>query len=696
MSKNPRPVLLARGAARFDLSITDDVAWARAALGAALTSPTTRGTHFGAYELLEQLGSGATATVYRARHVGLNRIVALKVMHDADLSKGCSRADPRASTEPDVQRFKFGAQAAAELSHPHIAPIYEVGEHDGVPFLTMRLFEGGTLAHALSSLRKDVVSAVSLLAKVASAIQHAHERGVLHRDLKPANIVLDEQSEPFVVDFGFAKHLDERAITSKPSILVGTMGYMAPEQASGDGRSLTFASDIYALGAILYQFLTGELPFQGPSLAEFIERLTGPEPAPSPRAIEPNVDRELEFICLKCLEKNPRRRYASAAELARDLERWLRCEPIEIGSDGNLARLARWCRVHPALATLIAGTISVLAATASVAVEGAREFEQSLLSAALRANAGNAQGRAGQVLYQLRELSLPVARCATDPRIEALFAHGAEPAPAAHADRLLIECGAKTLFDSVALIDRAGSERARLPGRERPMLPAEIVKRDYFLGSQRNAQDGFRWIHVGRVQRSEDGDGGRRLSISAPVFDEDNQWLGIVNVTIAASAFLEALQLGDSGREMALLVGVRELEPGDPPESRAQGVLVLLHKEREETLAAENGSPWHKLLKRVKEEAAGRDPLQLPQGSLDDSPRAAPVTLFGQRWLAAFAPVGDTGLGVVVQTQYEIATEEQWRSLIHLLAWTGGVFSLGALAVLILARTLGRRTRRRV
>ncbi len=663
------------------LSLLDDMVWMRAVLGTAITSSS--GVRHGAYERLDTLGSGATATVYRARHVTLGRIVALKVMHKADLAK-----------EEDVQRFKFGALAAAELAHPNIAPIYEVGEHDGVPFLAMRLFEGGTLAQALPRLRKDMVSAVSLLAKVAGAIQHAHERGVLHRDLKPANIVLDEQGEPYVVDFGFAKHMDERATSSKPSILVGTMGYMSPEQASGDGRSLTFASDIYALGAILYELLTGQPPYQGRSLAERIEQLTGPDPVPAPRTIEPGVDRELESICLKCLDKDRRRRYASAAELGRDLGRWLRCEPIDTGADGTFARIARWCRAHPALATLIAGTITVLAATATVAVEGAHEFEQTLLSYVLRANAGNAQGRAGQVLYQLRELSLPVARCAADPRIEALFARGAEPAPAALSDRLLIECGAKTLFDSVALIDRVGSERARLPRRSQPVAPAEIIERDYFRGPKRNAENGNRWIHVGRVLRSEDGDGARRLSIAAPVFDEDNQWLGIVNVTIAVGAFLEALQLGDNGREIALLAGVREVERGDPPEGRAQGVLVLLHKEREETLS-QDGSPWHKLLQRVKEEAAGRDPLQLarPRRSLEDDPRAAPVTVFGKRWLAAFAPVGDTGLGVVVQTQYEDATKEQVRALVRLLTWSGGVFSLGALAVLVLARTLGRRTR---
>ncbi|HEX6241855.1 MAG TPA: serine/threonine-protein kinase, partial [Polyangiales bacterium] len=244
-----------------------DLAWARNALRSALSDAPKvepaplRRTHFGDFELLEVLGRGATATVYRARQRSLGREVALKIMREADLGD-----------DAEVQRFLFGARAAAELDHPNIAPIYQVGMAHGVPFVAMRLFDGGTLAQSRARLLNLPVSVVTLLAKIARAVHYAHERGVLHRDLKPANVVLDEHDEPYVVDFGFAKHLDERALTSKPSILVGTMGYMAPEQAAG-ARSLTFASDIYALGAILYELLTGKLPNDGASVAEQLERL---------------------------------------------------------------------------------------------------------------------------------------------------------------------------------------------------------------------------------------------------------------------------------------------------------------------------------------------------------------------------------------------------------------------------------------
>jgi hypothetical protein len=296
-------------------------------------------------------------------------------------------------------------------------------------------------------------------------------------------------------------------------------------------------------------------------------------------------------------------------------------------------------------------------------------------------------------LFQLRELSAPVARCAADVRIEALLAKGEGPTSAARADRLLIECGAKTLFDSVALIDRAGNERARLPRRANTPARDEIMRRDYYLGARSLAEGGARSIHVGRVQRSEDGDGARRVSLSAPVFDEDNQWLGIVNVTVDLSAFLEGLQLTDGGRQIAVLAGVRDPEPGDTRGADDEGVMVLLRKGREETQAPESKSPWLKLLKRIKEEAIGRDQLRVTTRTLEDAPQIAPVTIFGQRWLAAFAPVGHTGFGMIVQTQYDHALKEPLGALVRLLGWSGAVFLIGALAVLVLARTLGLRAR---
>ncbi|HEX6246183.1 MAG TPA: serine/threonine protein kinase, partial [Polyangiales bacterium] len=617
--------------------------------------------------------------VYRARQRSLGREVALKIMRQADLED-----------DAEVQRFLFGARAAAELDHRNIAPIHQVGMAHGVPFVAMRLFDGGTLAQSRARLLNLPVSVVTLLAKIARAVHYAHERGVLHRDLKPANVVLDEHDEPYVVDFGFAKHLDERALTSKPSILVGTMGYMAPEQAAG-ARSLTFASDIYALGAILYELLTGRLPNDGASVAEQLERLIGKEPVRRPRELAPGVDRELEAICMKCLEKEPLARYPSALGLAEDLERWLRREPISIGVESHLARALRWCRQHPGLVTALAGAVCVLCTTAVVGVSVAREQEQVLRSEVLQANSFAAQAKAGQVLFQLREMSLPVARCASDPRVVDLLEHG--PAPYEHADRLLVECGAKTLFDSVAVVTRQGDERARFPRRRRSVVPEYVVERDDFVGARRLGDMGQRAVHVGRVLRSDD-DGERRVALSAPVFGAENEWLGVVSTTIDMGAFLEALALPDSGRQMAVLAGVRDAEPGEAETLRAQGVMVLLHGRLGDTQGSgADAEPWLRELTRLKSRAAGRDPFRVSElnHSLEDNPRAYPITAFGSRWLAGFAPVGHTGYAVVVQTRYDAALEAPKRALIRLASTVGAIFVLGTTFVLALSWLLGKR-----
>ncbi|HKO92724.1 MAG TPA: serine/threonine protein kinase, partial [Polyangiaceae bacterium] len=608
----------------------------------------------------------------------LGREVALKVMREPDLP----------NNEAEVQRFRFGAQAAAELDHPNIAPIYQVGSVEGVPFVAMRLLEAGTLAQSRERLHTLPVSVVTLMAKIARAVHYAHERGVLHRDLKPANVVLDEHDEPYVVDFGFAKHLDERALTSKPSILVGTMGYMAPEQAAGGARSLTFAADIYALGAILYELLTGEVPNQGESLAELIDR-----PVRPPRQLAPNVDRELEWICLKCLEKDPTRRYPTALALAQDLECWLRCEPISIATESGVTRFLRWCRDHPALLTALSGALCVLAVTAAVGVSMAREHELTQRSRVLGTNTYAAEAKASHVLSQLRELSFPLSRCASDPRVAELVAHGTNPY--AHADRLLVECGANNLFDSVAVVGADGEERARYPRRNKSMRQEQVVERDYFSGARRLGENDYRTVHVGRVLRSED-DGERRVSLSAPVFGTENEWLGVVAVTVDMQAFLESLRLPDDGRQMAVLAGLGEAEPGDPPEASKDGVMVLLHGRLGD---AQDPAATRSWLKELRDKAgdAGRDPFRVsePSYSLAENAKASPITVFGRRWLAGFAPVGHTGYAVVVQTRYDMVTEDTWHTLMQLVGVSGGIFVLGSLSVLALSWRLETRRRAR-
>ena len=373
------------------------------------SSHPARAGLFGEYELLEQIGRGGMGVVYKARQVSLKRLVALKML------------GPHASAFPGIaERLRLEAETAGSLSHPQIVTIYDVGEHNGQPFFTMELIEGSGLDKFISPdgfrLKTESQEAhgkrngpeadiARVMIQVTRAVDHAHKFGVLHRDLKPANILIDAKGEPHLTDFGLAKVIGRIATTGTASgAIMGTPAYMAPEQAAGGSKHVSTSADIYSLGAILYEMLTGHPPFRADTPLETLRRVVEEQPKP-PSTFNRNLDSDLATICLKCLEKNPAHRYSSALAVADDLERWLRGEPIEGRAVRKMERAWRWCRREPRLAAMTAGVALLLVATTLFALTAYRNSQRGL------------EQEQGQRQVSFKKLMDRIAREWEDPKL---------------------------------------------------------------------------------------------------------------------------------------------------------------------------------------------------------------------------------------------------------------------------------------
>lgn len=376
----------------------------RALLGVVMKKPAEDVVmRLGDYEILRRLAQGGMGTVYAARQASLQRTVALKMISSGLLA-----------TDAEVERFHREAEAAASLDHPGIVPIYEIGEAEGQHFFSMKLLEHGNLAD-LSAAQDEAARhsmawqrrAAEITAQMARAVHHAHQRGVLHRDLKPTNVLMDEAGAPHLTDFGLAKLLNREAGLTRTVAVMGTPGYIAPEQAAGRAAEVTVAADIYSLGAVLYVLLSGRPPFDGESTLEVLRKVESEEPPPLRRA-NPALSRDLEIICLKCLQKSPARRFASAAELAVDLERWMAGEPIHSRAVGRMEKVRLWARRHPAaaVAVLLVTALAVVFTLAAVHLRRQRDESQenllrSYLAQAHSQRLGTDPERRGKILNVL-------------------------------------------------------------------------------------------------------------------------------------------------------------------------------------------------------------------------------------------------------------------------------------------------------
>jgi WD40 repeat protein/tRNA A-37 threonylcarbamoyl transferase component Bud32 len=320
--------------------------------------------YFGDYELLEEIARGGMGVVYKARQVKLNRVVAIKMILSGQLA-----------SKEDVQRFYTEAEAAAGLDHPGIVPIYEVGEHDGQHYFSMGFVDGQSLSSQLVDHPLAPREAADLVGKVAQALQYAHDKGVIHRDLKPANVLLDKDGQPKLTDFGLAKRLEGDSNLTGTGQILGTPSYMPPEQAAGRVTEVRETADVYSLGAILYATLTGRPPFQADNPLDTLMQVLEREPV-SPRTLNAKVPDDLETICLKCLSKDRRHRYQSAAELREELQRFLDGRPIHARPISRSARAWRWCKRNPVVATLTAAVLVCLVAGTVVSTVFAIEAHQ--------------------------------------------------------------------------------------------------------------------------------------------------------------------------------------------------------------------------------------------------------------------------------------------------------------------------------
>jgi tRNA A-37 threonylcarbamoyl transferase component Bud32 len=342
---------------------------------------------FGDYELQEEIGRGGMGVVFKARQRSLPRTVAIKLILAGQLA-----------TPAEVRSFRTEAENVSSLDHPHIVPVYEVGKSGGQHFFSMKLIEGGSLARSLPGLAPDPRAAARLMATVARAVHHAHQRGILHRDLKPGNILLDNEGQPHVTDFGLAKRITGDETRTQTRGIVGTPGYMAPEQAAEQGKRLTTAADVYGLGAVLYALLTGRPPFKAETPLDTLRQVRDEEPTPPARLL-PGVPRDLETICLKCLRKNPAERYGSAEEVAKELERFLAGDPILARRAAAWERVVKWARRRPAAAALVGVCLAAVLALLCGWMHFTQQLQQE--NAATRWERDRAQDNEKEIRRQL-------------------------------------------------------------------------------------------------------------------------------------------------------------------------------------------------------------------------------------------------------------------------------------------------------
>jgi serine/threonine protein kinase len=519
-------------------------------------SPDPAGRVFGNYELLEQIGRGGMGVVYRARQRTLNRVVALK------LTLAGSRA-----TAAEIKRFHTEAKAAATLQHPNVVAIHEVGEHAGQHYFSMDYIEGKSLADVIRRTPLPAERAARYVKIIAEAIHYAHQRGILHRDLKPHNVLIDAKDEPRITDFGLARQIEVDSDLTVSGLALGTPSYMPPEQAGGRRKEIGPASDVYSLGAILYDLLTGRPPFRADTPLDTLRQVIDTEPA-APRLLNRKVPRDLETICLKCLAKAPAQRYPSARELADDLGRFLKNEPIQARPVGRVGRLWRWGRRNPAVGGLIGatGVLLLMMATAAVLFR----FD------ALKNNEHVARIAATAISGELLRLRKNVEEEVNDPRLRAAALKNDREAltdllQRTH-DRYGTNVANEIRIEYWMVLGTNGQMLARWPGAR---LPYDFWLRDYVQGALSAGRQGDERAHVSLVYQSVI-DGFYKFGVSKVIRDASGTIVGLMAAMVGTESTEGKLALTARGRNTVV---VGQFDPS-PPHSRTNtppDFVIVLH-----------------------------------------------------------------------------------------------------------------------
>ena len=582
---------------------------------------------FGRYDLIEPIGRGAMGVVWRARDPSLDRMVALKAI-----------AAGRFADEAEVDRFRKEARATAQLSHPNAVPVFEVGDHDGQPYFTMELVEGRSLAELAQGAPLPPERAAGYVRDIADAMQSAHALGIVHRDLKPGNVLVDKTDRPRVTDFGLAHRAAVDASLPGHGGALGTPSYMPPEQAAG--READARSDVYGLGAILYELLTGRPPFRADSAVDTIRQVMDADPAP-PRLLNRKVPRDLETLCLKCLAKERERRYPSAAELRDDLGRFLAGEPIRARPVSRAARLVRWARRKPALASLAAMLTALLGLMAIASVLARNDTVQ--------ANAFAARGVASSLLLRLREWSDRLGGAVADPALAAAVRD--DDGPALERWMTKLRAGGGLPNDTLFLLDPEARGLARVPHADR-YRDFDYGPRDYFKGALLHpAADP---VHVSAAYESRI-DGNLKFALSAAVRDAAGRVLAVLVVSSMTDATLGVSNLQADARKVVV---VGPLDPNRapdqprsfPPDTRH---VVVLHPAYRHGQAA---TAWTDARLDARTAAHAGEDLRpraeaWPLGGVYFDPVGRRDGRYSGPWVAGLAPVGHTGFFVLVQSR---------------------------------------------